>query len=76
MTVFVVITADRHTDPEPEVFTERAAAVGYAQSQAIYLNRHPEYLDLLADVPEGFVYLATYSVEDDAVWVVEKELHT
>jgi hypothetical protein len=72
--IFVVITDDRHVDPAPEVFTERDAAVEYAQSQAIALNHHPEYLDLLADPPEGWLYLATYSSEGDCVWVVEKEL--
>jgi hypothetical protein len=71
-TVYVAMICDRHTDPEPHVFSTADAAINYARSQA-HANAHDP-----ADVEEsdiaGWLYYATYSGEGDSVWVVGKEI--
>lgn len=68
MKVYVVMVDDRHTDPEPEVFIKPEDAITYAEK---YLAGVPSY-----EVVEvsRWLFCATYSTEDDSIWVVEKEL--
>ena len=77
MTVYVVVVEDRHVDVEFEVFTDQDAAVAYARkcaqegADAVW---HREVVEHNPDAVEGRLYYATYSVEDDSVWVVPKKL--
>ena len=76
MKVYVAMIADRHTDPEPEVFSTAEAAIGYARDFALaestYGSRTGEHYE---ERPvEGWLFQATYTCEGDSVWVVEKEL--
>lgn len=68
--VFVAMICDRHTDPEPEVFTTADAALGYARTWALEHATDPG--DVVEEPVDGRLYHARYSTEDDAVWVVEK----
>jgi hypothetical protein len=71
--VFLAFVNDRHTDPDAEAFTTAEAAITYARTTAQTFNRHPEdYRE--HPPPDGWLFSATYSVEGDSVWVVEKEL--
>jgi hypothetical protein len=72
-TVYVAMICDRHTDPEPFVFTTADAAIEYAKTaMAEYAHPDAEIEELEID---GWLYHATYSIEGDSVWVVEKELN-
>jgi isopropylmalate/homocitrate/citramalate synthase len=74
LTVFLVFINDRHSDTDAEVFTSAEAAIEYARTTAREFARSPEdYIE--ADV-RGWLFFATYSVENDCVWVIEKELRT
>lgn len=70
LTVFVVMVNDRHSDPEPFVFTTEEDAVDFARARA------REYAYDQSDIDEspadGWLYRATYSVEGDSVWVISK----
>ncbi len=70
--LYVVMVNDRHTDPEPNVFSDPSAAVEYARATAKASARRDE--DFEETPVAGWLYHATYSVEGDSVWVVEKEL--
>jgi hypothetical protein len=74
MKVYVAMINDRHTDPEPYVFTNAHAAIDYARREAKeYTNTdHPE--DYEEREVNGWLFYASYSVEGDSVWVIEKEL--
>lgn len=69
-TVYVAMICDRHTDPEPYVFTTAQAAIDYARVEAEANAHRPEYVEESA--VDGWLYHATYSVEGDSVWVLEK----
>lgn len=73
-TVYVAIVNDRHVDPDPWVFSTAARAVDFARTW-FQDHVHPDVVDD-EDVGEqemdGWLYYASYSVEGDAVWVVEK----
>lgn len=73
LTVYVAMIADRHADPEPYVFSTPEAAIAYARSQAAEFAHDPDDIDE-SHLPKGWLYHATYSVEGDSVWVIEKEL--
>lgn len=75
LTLYVAMICDRHTDPEPYVFTTKEAAIAYARAEALGLvhEDHPEDFDE-SEMPEGWLYHATYSGEGDSVWVIEKKL--
>ena len=88
MKVYVVIYADRHTDVEVELFTERETAILAARTFAVDIMRDWRRTeeDLVNgsqddeypweayddDSPLG-IYMAAYGEGSD-VWVVEKEL--
>ena len=79
MTVYVVVVEDRHVDVEFEVFTDQEAAIAYAREQAeagAAAVWHREVVEHNPDAVEGRLYYATYSVEDDCVWVVPKVLRS
>jgi hypothetical protein len=60
---------DRHTDPDCEVFTTPEQAIDYARRFAA------GYPDAVEEPMAGLLYYAKLTVEEDAVWVVEKDLH-
>lgn len=74
MKLYLAIIEDRHTDVEIEVFTSADAAIAYAKEQMHENVRHPE--DIKEMIIQDRLYYATYSVEGDCVYVVEKELHS
>lgn len=45
--LYVVMINDRHTDPEPYVFSTPEAAIDYARSEAHEYARTPEGVDEL-----------------------------
>lgn len=71
MKVYVAMVCDRHADPKPYVFTTAEAAVEFARETAQEYATDPD--DIKEETIDGWLYYARYSVEDDAVWVVEKE---
>lgn len=72
-TVYVAMICDRHTDPEPSVFTTPEAAIGYARAEVQDYARHPESIEE-HEPPDGWLYYATWSNEGDSAWVLEREL--
>lgn len=72
-TLYVAMICDRHTDPEPFVFTTPELAIDYARTAMAEYARDPA--DIEEQPIDGWLYHATYSVEGDSVWVVEKELN-
>lgn len=66
---YVVMIADRHTDPEPVLFAEQDAAIDYARQVAHDRLANGEVEE--EDVP-GWLYCASWSSEGDSVWVVER----
>lgn len=74
MTIYVVIVNDRHTDPEPHLFSTRELAIENARLQAVANARMPKDIEEEAEPPGDWLFLATYSVEGDSVWVVAKEV--
>lgn len=74
MKLYVAITADRHTAPEPNVFTTAEAAIEFARNEAL-ANARSE-ADIEEEPVEGRLFHARYSDEGDSVWVVQKELDT
>jgi hypothetical protein len=75
MMVYVVMMADRHADPEPEVFTDQDAAIAYARKFAEGGAHRPGDLEE-HEPPPGWLYYATYSSESDSVWVLTKKLRS
>lgn len=67
-TVYVAMVNDRHTDPEPHVFTTAQAAIDYARATA-HQNARPG-LPVEYDI-DAWLYHASYSTEGDSVWVLE-----
>jgi hypothetical protein len=63
---------DRHGDPEPYVFSTSEAAIDYAQNFAKE-SAHDEN-DFQESPIDAWLYYATYSVESDSVWVIEKTI--
>lgn len=70
--LYVVMINDRHTDPEPYVFSTPEAAIDYARSEAHEYARTPEGVE--EEPIEGWLYYARYSGEGDSVWVIAKTL--
>ena len=73
MKIHVAMIADRHSDPEPELFTYLENAIQYVRKWAQENASRPEDFEE-PTVPEDWLYYATYSTEGDSVWVLEKEL--
>lgn len=72
MKIYVAMINDRHTDPEPYMFSTAEAAIEYARRCAHEYAHQPE--DVEEDEIGGWLYYASYSGESDSVWVIEKEL--
>jgi len=78
--VYVVITEDRHTDVEVDLFTTPESAVAFARQRAADWGQLPPegYEDddgVGVQEIEGRLYHETYSGEGDRVWVIEKDIH-
>jgi len=78
--VYVVITEDRHTDVEVDLFTTADAAIEFAKQRAADWRQFPpeEYEgddEVGVQEIEGRLYHETYSGEGDCVWVIEKDIH-
>jgi len=71
--IYVAMICDRHTDPEPHLFSTPEAAIDFARGEAQHNARSNEDVEEHA-APEGWLYYATYSGESDSVWVLEKAL--
>lgn len=69
-TVYVVMINDRHSDPEPYVFSTAERAIAYAKAKALEYARDPG--DVEEEPIDGWLYHARYSVEDDSLWVLAK----
>lgn len=71
MKVYVAMIHDRHVDPEAYVFSTPDTAIETARRMAAENARGNE---VNVDPVDGWLFHATYSVEGDCVWVVEKTL--
>lgn len=67
--MFIVGIEDRHTDIEVLLFHNKDRAIEYAREQAIEGARGEEIEE---NDYEGWIYHATYSLEGDCAWVVER----
>ena len=72
MKVYAVLTQDRHTDPEIDVFVTKEAAVKFAKQLAENYATHPE--DVVEQNIDGWVYCVDYSCESDSIRVTEHDL--
>lgn len=77
VTVFVVITQDRHVDIDVTLFTTADAAISYARKEVRDNLRYSDDLD--EDLTDnmraaGWLYYGCYSCEGDCVRVVEREI--
>lgn len=72
MKIYVAMVCDRHTDPEPHLFTDPDDALDFAHEEALKLARHEDFLT--EEVIAGRLYSATCGEEGDEVWVLAKEL--
>lgn len=68
MELFVVMIADRHTDPTAYVFSTQAAALTLARRTA------NGWLTENSEPPAGWIYLAEHPTEADTIWVERKFL--
>jgi hypothetical protein len=71
--IYVAMICDRHSDPEPYLFTTAQAAIDFARDQALDNALDAEDFDE-SETPDGWLYYASYSEEGDNVWVLEKEI--
>jgi len=62
--IYIVMVNDRHTDPEPYLFSTREAAMDLAQREAV------GWLVVQEPAPDGWLFFATHETEDDSVWVI------
>jgi hypothetical protein len=72
MKIYIAMVNDRHVDSEPYAFSTAEAAIAYARATAESYARSTE--DIEEEPVKGWLYHATYSVEGDSVWVLEKTL--
>lgn len=72
ITIFIAMVNDRHVEPQAHPFSTAEAAIDYARRTAQEYAHSPE--DFREEPVDGWLYHATYSVEGDGVWVVEKTL--
>jgi hypothetical protein len=71
--LYIAMVNDRHIDPEPYVFSTAQDAIDFARRCARSYAYDPDEIE--EHEPQGnWLYSATYSVEGDSVWVVEKTL--
>lgn len=74
MHVYVVLTQDRHCDPDVEVFWDKSAAIRWARGFVEENVRHPEDVQIVelsnAMIGCGWQWHARYSDEGDCVTVM------
>lgn len=70
--VYVVMVNDRHTEPEPFLFSTVVAAIQFARDTAHEWAADPE--DIEESDINGWHYHVTYSCEGDSIWVIEKSI--
>lgn len=69
-TVYVAMINDRHTDPAGYVFSTPEKAIDFARGYA--QNVVHDGCEIEEDPIEGWLYHATYCIEGDSVWVLER----
>lgn len=74
MKIYIAMVCDRHTDPEPEVFATPDSAIAWARAEAGNLAAGHPGCTVEEGQVDGWLYYATYCVEGDSVWVIEKTL--
>lgn len=80
--IYVTMVKDRHSDPEPYLFSSAELAIAYAEQVLAENADDIQFVDP-ADrsmSPEdleraGWLFYGCYSPEGDCVWVVAKELN-
>jgi hypothetical protein len=78
--IYLVITDDRHADPEVTPFADEAGALAFAEQEVERNARHPGSIELadreLNDAMrnDGWLWYCRYSTEGDSVRVVRREL--
>lgn len=72
-TLYVVMINDRHCDPEAHVFATADTAIAAARQVALNNAHSPSRIEEYET--EGWLWHASYSVEGDSVWVIEKTLN-
>ena len=72
LTVYVAMIEDRHTDPDPVLFSTAEAAIEHARTEALRLAGHEDFIE--EEEVDGWLYSATCGNEGDSVWVIEKEV--
>ena len=70
MRVYCVITEDRHTDTQVEVYADKQVALNRA-NQIADMSGDGDYDE--SDIA-GWLYFATYSCEGDSVRVIERTM--
>jgi hypothetical protein len=71
--LFLVLIEDRHTDPEPHIFTDREQAIAYARERAGFYDIDPED-DELGEMwhgGEGFFFAIQCTHEGDSIVVFQ-----
>ena len=75
MNIFVAVWGDRHSDTTVHLFTDKQKAIDWARETAKSRARRPEdYEEPVYSREDGWVFYATYSCEDDGIYVVESEI--
>jgi hypothetical protein len=74
--LFLVLIEDRHTDPEPHIFTDREQAISYARERAEDYNIDPEDEELGEAWHENadFFLSIVCTHEGDSILVYEVEV--
>ena len=66
MDLYVVMVNDRHTDPEPWLFSSEDVAMAYARRVA------RDWLVEQVGGADGWLFHAQHPTEGDAIWVTRK----
>lgn len=78
--VYVVMWLDRHTDPKPEVWADRCAAIARARAIVQEYADEDRIIDEAFEEqepgPDDWLYYAKWNYEDDYVFVVERAVRT
>jgi len=72
--VYVILTQDRHSDPEAFVAEDREAAINTAKRMAKEYCRYEEDYEERSFQGGGLIFTADYSCESDSVSVIETTL--
>lgn len=76
--IYLVILEDRHIDVEVTPFRDRDAAIARAREIAAEESRSDSSYEISELTPDmlddGWLFHAVYSVEDDSVRVVQRDL--